>query len=213
MEQMRVIIFGATGNVGYYLVLQALALGHEVTAFSRNAGRLNSLGHRNLKIVEGDVYDSPAVASAILGQDAVICALGAGRKGRVRSEGTYAIIQGMKKAGVRRLIVQSTLGAGDSRKNLNFFWKHIMFGWLLKQAYWDHQAQEAYVRDSGLEWTIVRPGAFTDGPATGRYKHGFLPDDRNISLKISKADVAMFILLQLESDEYLYRTPGLSYAS
>lgn len=208
---MKVIIFGATGNVGQHLVHQGLALGHTITAFTRDKAKLNNVGHKNLKICEGDVLDDKAVEDAIDGQDAVICALGAGRKGNIRSEGTFHIIQAMKKTGVKRLIVQSTLGAGDSRGNLDFFWKYLMFGFLLKDAYQDHQAQEKYVMESGLDWTIVRPGAFTDGDATGQFKHGFSADDRSIKLKISKADIAMFVLSQLKTDQYLHRTPGLSY--
>ncbi|MBC9797063.1 NAD(P)-dependent oxidoreductase [Sinomicrobium weinanense] len=208
---MKIIIFGATGNIGKPLVLQALTLGYSVTAFTRNKEKLNDIKHDHLSVIEGDVLDKNTVEKAIAGHDAVICALGAGRKGTIRSQGTRSIIEGMQKNGVKRLICQSTLGAGNSRGNLNFLWKHIMFGWYLKKAYQDHQLQEKYVMDSELNWTLVRPGAFTDGKATGNFRHGFAPDDKSISLKISKADVAMFLLMQLTSDQYLRKTPGLSY--
>lgn len=208
---MKVVIFGATGNVGQHMVHQGLALGHTITAFTRDKVRLIEAAHKNLKIHEGDILDEKAVKEAIDGQDAVICALGAGRKGTIRSEGTFQIIRAMRETGVKRLIVQSTLGAGDSRNNLDFFWKHIMFGLFLKDAYQDHQTQEKYVMESGLDWTIVRPGAFTDGDATGQFKHGFSPEDKSIKLKISKADIAMFVLSQLKTEQYLHQTPGLSY--
>jgi putative NADH-flavin reductase len=117
----------------------------------------------------------------------------------------------MERRGLRRLVCQTTLGAGDSRPLLNFFWKRIMFGFLLREVYADHEAQEAFVEQSGLDWTIVRPGAFTDGPATGAYKHGFPPTETNLKLKISRADVADFMLRQLTGDSYLRRSPGLSY--
>lgn len=86
-----------------------------------------------------------------------------------------------------------------------------MFGWFLKEAFADHVDQERYVRESDLDWVIVRPAAFTDGPVTGEYKHGFASTDKELTLKISRADVAHFILEQLEDDTYLRRTPGLSY--
>jgi putative NADH-flavin reductase len=86
-----------------------------------------------------------------------------------------------------------------------------MFGWFLKEAFKDHELQEQYVKESNLDWTLVRPGAFTDGKATGNYRHGFSPDDRSTRLKISRADIAMFILMQLNSNEYLRKAPGLSY--
>lgn len=208
---MKLIIFGATGSVGKPLVLQALGLHHHVTAFVRTATSLADFRHPDLRIVEGDVFDSDAVRKAIEGHDAVFCVLGAGRKGEVRAKATRNIIQAMKDLKVNRFICQSTLGAGDSNANLNFFWKHIMFGWFLKPAFLDHQQQEVLVKSSDLDWTIVRPAAFTDGPVTGKFLHGFSPADKSIKLKISRADVAMFLLMQLQSKEYLRKTPGLSY--
>ncbi len=208
---MRIVIFGSTGNIGKPLVLEALALGYIVTAFTRNKKNLKEIKHRNLNVVQGDILDKEAVKKAVKNQDAVICVIGSGRKGTVRSQGTSNIIEGMQSQGVKRLICQSTLGAGDSRDNLNFFWKHIMFGWYLRGAYKDHELQEKYVMESDLNWTLVRPGAFTGGRATGNFRHGFAPDDRTVTLKISKADVAMFLLMQLNTDQYLKKTPGLSY--
>jgi len=117
----------------------------------------------------------------------------------------------MEKAGVSRFICLSTLGVGNSRTNLNFFWKHLMFGLLLRRAYADHVSQENYVKESRLDWTIVRPGAFTDGNRTGVYRHGFPGTDKTIKGKVSRADVADFMLKQLTDRTYLHETPGLSY--
>ena len=117
----------------------------------------------------------------------------------------------MEKAGVRRFICQSTLGVGDSQGNLNFFWKYIMFGLLLRRVFADHVSQENYVKQSHLDWIIARPGAFTDGNRTGEYRHGFPGTDQTTELKISRADVADFTLEQLTDDTYLHKTPGLSY--
>lgn len=207
---MKLIIFGATGTVGRHLVDQALAQGHEVTAFARRPSALKS-DHPKLARQAGDVLDRTAVAEAVAGHDAVLIALGAGRRGGVRAVGTKHVLDAMARRGVRRLVCETTLGSGDSRPLLNFFWKHIMFGLLLRQAYADHEAQEAVIRQSDLDWTIVRPAAFTDGPATGAYKHGFPPTERNLELKISRADVAGFMLRQLIDDGYLRQSPGLSY--
>lgn len=86
-----------------------------------------------------------------------------------------------------------------------------MFGLLLRKAFADHVLQEEYVKQSRLDWTIVRPGAFTDGALTGEYRHGFSATDKGITLKISRADVADFMLKQLVDETYLHATPGLSY--
>ena len=207
---MQVVIFGASGTVGRHLVNRALAEGHQVTAFARRPEVL-AIKHDRLGLHAGDVMDPGQVAQAVVGQDAVIIALGAGLKGQVRSRGTAHIIAAMQNHDVKRLLCLSTLGAGDSRGNLNFFWKRIMFGLLLSRAYADHQVQERLVRQSGLDWTLVRPGAFTDGPPTGQFKYGFPSTERNLALKISRADVAGFMVGQLAGKAFLRHAPGLSY--
>jgi putative NADH-flavin reductase len=209
---MNLLIFGATGSVGCLVVEQAVEKGHMVTAFVRNPEKLH-IKHENLKVVKGDVMDTNSVEKAVQGKEAVVCVLGAGkkRKGTIRSEGTQQIIKAMEKAGIQRFICQSTLGAGDSWENLNFFWKYIMFGFLLRDVFIDHEKQEDYVKQSKLNWTIVRPSAFVDGEQTGNYRHGFSGDDKTSKLKISRADVADFILKQLSDKSYLHKTPGLSY--
>ena len=209
-ERMKVLIFGSTGSIGRELVKQALEQGHAVTAFTRNPANVD-LDHAALTVAQGDVLDPAAVARAVPGHEAVLCSLGAGLQGQVRSEGTRNIIQAMEHADVRRFICQSTLGVGDSRANLNAYWKHIMFGLLLRRAYADHVSQERYVKQSRLDWIIVRPAAFTDGKRTGEYRHGFPGTDKTTTLKISRADVADFMLKQLANDTYLHQTPGLSY--
>ena len=207
---MKLLIFGSTGSIGRHLVEQALAQGHTVTAFTRDPAKLE-INHANLRVAQGDVMDFASVERAVQGQDRVLCSIGAGRKGTIRSEGTRNIVQAMENAGVRRLVCQSTLGVGDSRGNLNFFWKYIMFGFFLRQVYADHVSQENYVKQSHLDWTIVRPAGFTDGDRSGQYRHGFPGTDKTTKLKISRADVADFMLKQLTDDTYLHKTPGLSY--
>lgn len=208
---MELLVVGATGTTGREVVIQALSLGHSVTAFARNPTPLREIRHHNLQLMSGDVMDPLTVEKAVRGKHAVLSTLGAGRKGVVRSEGTRHIIEAMEKNKVRRFICQTTLGAGDSRVHLNFFWKYLMFGMLLREAYRDHEIQEKYIRNSRLDWTIVRPAALTDGPATGKYRHGFSAGEKNLKLKVSRQDVALFMLMQLSSDQYLHRAPGLSY--
>ena len=209
---MKLLIFGATGGTGRQIVEQALEQGHIVTAFARNPAKLN-IKHKNLQVAQGDVMDLTSVEKAVQGQEAVVCVLGAGQKltGNIRSEGTRQIIQAMEKIGIRRFICQSTLGAGDSWDNLNFFWKYIMFGMLLRNVFADHQRQEKVVRQSRLDWTIVRPGAFVDGDRTGNYRHSFPSTDKTSKLKISRADVADFILKLLGDDSSIHQTASVSY--
>ena len=207
---MKIIIFGASGSVGRHLVQQALEKGYELTAFTRNAANITKQ-HSNVRIVEGDVLDANAVEAAVSGQEAVFCVIGAGRNATLRSAGTDQIINAMERTGVNRLICQTSLGVGDSYGTLNFFWKHIMFGLLLRGAFKDHGRQEALVMDSDLDWTIVRPGAFTDGAQTGEYQFGFSANRKGLALKISRADVAHFLLRQLADEHFLKKAVSVCY--
>lgn len=208
---MKLIIFGATGTIGRLVVEQALALGHEVIAFARNPKVLD-VRHERLTMVVGDVTNKVNVSNAIKGSDGVLISLGsASLKSNVRSVGTQNIVDAMQQHQVKRLICQSTLGVGDSRANLNFFWKYLMFGCILSAVYKDHVIQEKIVKDSDLDWTIVHPAAFIDKQLDENYKHGFSSKEKNLKLKISRTDVASFMLKQINSDVYLHQSPGLSY--
>lgn len=205
---LHLTVVGATGSVGRHAVSQALAAGHRVTALTRRPESIEPAD--GLDVCVGDVLDTPVVRAAVAGRDAVIVALGDGRRGAVREAGTRSVVQAMTDMGVRRLVCQSTLGVGDSRANLDLVWRHLMFGLLLRRAYDDHCRQEAVVRASSLDWTILRPAAFTDGPLTGSYRVGFGPGERT-TLKISRADVAHALLRQLTTDDGFGRTVAASY--
>ncbi len=206
---MKLIIFGATGTVGKHLVDQGLDLGHSVTAFTRNPQKITR-HHSQLSIMQGDVLDFDIVKNTVEGHDAVLCTLGAGRKGELRAKGTATIIKAMTELGIDRLICQTTLGCGESWNNLNFFWRRIMFGWFLKQAFIDHENQEEEVSNSNLDWTLVRPSAFTDGELTKQFEMGFSPEEQSLKLKIARADVACFMLAQIDSPKYIRKAVGIS---
>ena len=212
---MKLIVFGATGGTGRQLVEQALAQGHQVTAFLRRPEKLG-LSHANLRLVPGDALDAAAVARVMPGHDAVLCALGAPalKTGTIRSAGTRNIVAAMEKAGVRRLICQTSLGYGDSKAVLKitpFIFRFVIAPLLLRQGFADHARQEDHIKASSLDWVIARPGNLTDAGRTRRYRHGFAADDRTIKGEISRADVADFMLRQLTDNAYLSKTPGLSY--
>lgn len=209
---MKIVIFGATGTIGRLAVTRMIEDGHHVTAFARHPEKL-ALRHENLALHPGDATDREAVFAAVQGQDAAVITVGAGasRKSTVRSQATLNVIQAMQAHGVRRLICQSTLGAHESWSNLNFFWKRIMFGALLAPVFRDHELQESLVRASGLDWTIVRPSAFTDAPVRGALKEAIRPGDRALKLKIPRAEVADFLRRQLIDARYLRRAVGISY--
>jgi putative NADH-flavin reductase len=209
---MKLLVFGSTGGTGRELVKQALAQGHEVTAYARHPAKLGDKKHPSLQVARGDVLDPVAVEQAVAGHDAVLCAIGAGAgRTTLREEGTRNIVRAMEKGGVRRLVCQSAMGVGDSRGNLGFLTKYVIVPVLLRHAFADHERQEAVVQQSALDWTIVRPPHLKDGPHTGTYRHGFPTTDTGIQGKISRADVADFMLKQLTDNTYLHQTPGVSY--
>lgn len=209
---MRIAIFGSTGGTGRELVRLGLESGHAVTAFARDTARLADVRNDRLRVVRGDVLDPPTVLDGVAGQDAVLSAIGAGRaRTALRQDGTANIIRAMERSGVKRLISLSSLGVGDSRSNLSFFVKHLVFPFVLRHVMADHARQERVIKQSDLDWIIVRPGYLTDGPLTGTYLHGFPVTERNLRGQIARADVADFMLNQLEDPQYLHETPELSY--
>ena len=200
---MKLAIFGATGNTGLELVKQALEKGHQVTAFVRDPSRL-SIKHDQLNFVTGDVFDPASVAEAVQNQDVVVCALGARdlKKTTIRATGTTNIIQAMKQHNVQRLLVVTSMGTGDSWDTLSMVNK-FFYATLLKSSREDHEAQETAVKQSGLDWTIIRPSGLTDEPRTGVYEVG-----ENIPAKTSKiarADVADLIVKELEQNALIHK--------
>ncbi len=205
---MKIIIFGSTGGTGRQVVTQALEQGHDVTAFARSPEKIN-LKHKKLQVVQGDVLDLDSVKREIQGKDAVICTIGHPspmNKSMIRANGTKNIICAMNETGVRKIICQSSLGVGDSRNILPFFYKYILL-LLLHRALTDHNVQEEYIKESQLDWVIARPGSLTDGECTGSYKHGITSDIKERAFKISRADTAGFMLKQLSDDAYLHKAP------
>jgi len=206
---MKIVIFGATGKTGIELVKQAIDKGHHVTAFIRNPDRLE-IEDKNITLVTGDVFDPISVSQAIKGQDAVICALGSGSdlsKTTVRTAGTNNIIKSMNDHKIKRFIAVSAMGVGESWKNLSLLNK-FFFAVLLKSSREDHEAQEAAIIASDLEWTIVRPSGLTEKPLTGVYEVG-----ENISAKtsqIARADVADMILKELEQNVLIGKSVTIS---
>ena len=209
---MKLLVFGSTGGTGRELLIQALDQDHKVTAYARDPAKIEDIQHSLLTVVRGDVLDAVTVKSAVAGHEGILVTIGAGpSRTTLREEGTRNIVEAMQSTGVKRLICQSSLGVGDSRTNRPFFTKYIIVGIFLRHAFADHELQEAVVRQSSLDWTIVRPPHLKDGPRTEVYRHGFSTTDKRIKGWISRADVADFMLEQLTDRTYLHETPGLSY--
>lgn len=204
---MKIAIFGATGGTGRALVKQALAAGDSVRALVRNPTDLD-VQHENLTVVPGDVQDVNAVRETIRGTQAVLCSLGntANNPDFIVSKGTAVILDAMRELDVKRIVVVSSMGVGDSRDQVGLLFKIIMKT-VLRKVMQDKERQEKMVKESGLNWTIVRPAGLNSGPKTERYVHGTDPEIQSRS--ISRADVADFVLKQLRYDNYVQQTPAV----
>ena len=209
---MKLTVFGSTGGTGQQVVKQALTQGHELTVLVRDPERLKQK-EENLHVVQGNVLDFALVEQSLQGQEAVICNLGASPadKDSLRAKGTENIIRAMEKTGVRRFVCQSALGVGNSRALLPFHYKYLLVPLMLRNVYADHESQEKLIKKSQLDWVIVRPAILTDGELTGSYEQAVALDNSTVKLKISRADVADFMLKQLTKNTYLHKAPCISY--
>jgi putative NADH-flavin reductase len=211
-QTVEVLIIGATGGTGRQLVEQALTVGHEVTALVRDPEKIRAR-HERLRVVQGDILDFNSLDLAVASQEAVLSSLGTKSVFKpviVFSEGTSNLLRAMTKHGVRRLIYITGIGAGDSRGHGGFFYDKIILPIFLKRIYQDKDKQEELIRKSDRNWTIVRPGFLTNGPPKGNYR--VLTDLTGVTVgRISRGDVAAFMLAQLNSDRYLRQTPLLTY--
>lgn len=209
----RVLIVGASGGTGRQLVARALELGHEVTAFVRDPSKLD-VEHPRLTAIRGDVLDYGSVEAAVRGQDAVLSALGHKRyfvPTRILSEGTRNVLRAMETHGVRRLVCMSSLGIGDSAGRMGLYYTLLVIPFVVPFYFWDKTRQERRIARSSAEWVIVRPGAFTNADRRGAVRHGLRVGSFLRTVRISRADVADFMLSQLTSDAYLRTAVGVCW--
>jgi putative NADH-flavin reductase len=210
--QLKVLILGATGGTGRLIVGQALERGQEVTALVRSPEKANGL--EGAKLIVGDVRDEKMLREALKGQDAVISALGTPaspfRKVTLLSTATRTLVSAMKAEHISRLVCITGIGAGDSARHGGFLFDNVIFPLLLKKVYADKNRQEAIVRDSGLDWVLVRPSVLNDKPSRGSVRAlTDLSDFHGGS--ISRQDVATFVLDQLRTDAWLHRAPLITW--
>ncbi len=206
---MKILVVGAAGKTGEAIVKHALAQGHTVTAFVHDAKEFTGEGAR---VVEGDALDPNAIAGAVMGQDAVLDALGGHTPWKATTMEANAarnVIEAMNRSGVRRLMVISAIGVGGTQDLVPSWYEHLIMPTFLRGAMHDKEAMEPVVEASGLDWTIVRPGHLVDGEPTGKVRV-FEPGSGETAHKITRADVAVFMLAQLEKSSYLRQAVNIA---
>lgn len=204
---MKVLVIGGTRGVGKAVVLAAHFAGHTLTVMARHAAGFAS-SVSGVRMMMGDAADATDVDRATAGQDAVVWTVGVGpsrRPVQVFSRGTQFLLAAMARHHVRRLICVTGIGAGDSKGHGGFLYDRILRPVFMKSIYEDKDRQEAQIRDSALDWTIVRPAALTNGPATGLYQT-LTSMHESRARRLSRADVAEFIVANLAAPEYVRQT-------
>ena len=208
---MRALIIGASKGIGLETTRQALDAGHHVRALARSAAAI-AISNPNLENIRGDALKTKDVEAALIGVDVVIQTLGVGlgdlfRPVHLFSDATRVLIAAMRGRGVKRLICVTGFGAGDSRASISCL-QRLPFQIVFGRAYGDKSLQERLIQESGLDWTIARPGVLTGGPPIGRYKILSDPSKWRNGI-ISRADVAEFLVRQIEDRTYIRQAPVL----
>ncbi len=201
LAPMNVIVIGAAGKSGRLVVAHAVAAGHVVTAFVRNAASFQPSD--GVRVVAGNATDRAALADAMAGQDAVVDTIGGKtpwRRTTLEADVASALIDAMRQASVRRLIVTSAIGVGDSVAQSGFFLRHVVLPTFLRGSTRDKAAMEQLVRDSGLAYVLVRPAVLTDAAPTGNVR---VFTGTEVAGKITRADLAQFLVEQLQADDHL----------
>jgi putative NADH-flavin reductase len=202
---MKLVIFGASGQTGRLLTEQALQEGHEVTAFVRREGAM-TLDHPNLKVVTGHLNDTVKLKEAVAGADACFSTLGGNSLTKPSpwfNEGIDLIVRVMEQEGVNRFIYLSSIGAGESRLFMGPVMRFIICGLILRVPLAGHSTNEERLMKSRLQWTLVRPGSLTNGEKTGKLRQGSDFIKLSGNPKISRADVAAFMLGQASDKSYI----------
>jgi putative NADH-flavin reductase len=209
---MKILIFGASGRTGQEIVKQALEKEHLVSAFVRTPSKLQTT-HRNLKVIQGDVTNYSIVEQAVKGHDAVFSALGAASPFKYDQsvvDGLSNIIKAMEVNGVSRFVYMSFVGVKESRHQAGFVIKYIAPK-ILSTEVAGHEARESLIKQSKLNWTIVHPPTLTNGKHIGQFRSGEEISSRGFTVTISRADVADFMLSQLNNNTFLRKAPIVMY--
>ena len=210
---MKILVIGGSSGTGLACVREALARGHDVRMFSRSASE-TGLSHERLDKLDGDALVAADVARALEGVDVVLQTLGVPLDPKLVtgpitlfSKATRVMLPAMRTANVGRLVALTGFGAGDSASAVSA-WQRPGFNLVFGRAYADKGEQERMIEDSGLTWTIARPGVLRNGPKTGDYKVLLDPGRWRNGL-IRRSDVADFMVTAATSNGYAGKAPVL----
>jgi putative NADH-flavin reductase len=203
---MKILVVGASQGTGALCVKAALAKGHSVTAFARTPAKLD-VTHPALRKLAGDFHDETSVRGAVAGHDAVIVCASPTSLSAIKdkpdyfSRGTKYCIDAMRESGVKRLVILTAHGVGESQPAASWFQRTFLIGRLLKGFFLDHDVQERLTRESGLDYVIARPLRLTNGPAKGKYVR--TTELVSMPSTTSRADLADFLVEACETTQWV----------
>lgn len=212
---MNVLLLGATGFSGQAVLQELLKTNHQITVLTRDKKRLPPLPD-SITILEGNVREATTLSKALEGQEAVLHCLGIGGKGNGNpnnflSQTTQLLVQLMQEQGVKRLIVMSNIGAGDSAHYHPWFFRKLILPYFLpwlQAIIEDKNRLEPLVQQSSLDWTLVRLPNIVDKPAKG-YIHT-TTTGQGLKLSITNQDTAQFLVQQLQHEQFIHQAPAIS---
>jgi putative NADH-flavin reductase len=200
---MKLFVLGATGRTGTEIVRQALAAGHEVTAFVRDRGKL-TVRDPGLSVRVGDVKNTLDLRESLPGHDAVLTALGSNKAGdELIKASTTALVQAMRQSGVQRVVMLSSIAAAPTYRARGLM---RLLGFLMRGMVADKASGESVLRRSGLDWTIVYATSLRDGPKTASYRVSTV-ETVPPSANAVRADVADFMLKQATDPAFVRQSP------
>jgi putative NADH-flavin reductase len=207
---MRLFLVGGSGRTGRLFLPLALQAGHAVTALARRPASV-TLAHERLRVLQGDVGRPETLAGQLSGHHAVLAILSPpSMSGLVDTftVGATTLCRAMQSEGVRRLLFV-TSGAVEDDPELAWLFRFVIKPLLMRKVYADAARAEEIVRSSALDWTLVRPARLTDGPPTGTYRVSprGLPPGGSV---LSRADLAHFLLAEVDHPQHLHGTPTLA---
>ena len=216
---MKILILGITGRTGKLVAEEAIKRGHKVVGIARDAGRVTV---KDAEIAEGTPYDFETLRKAMIGCDAVISTLSllpqsGGLLGKIKtpldllSVSTTNAVKAMKEKNIKRIVVMTALGVGDSAREIPSFFSFLLKLSNIKYSYIDHDAQEKVLENSNLDWTVVRPVMLTDKNDNLSILFN-LKGEGKINSAISRNAVAHFMLDCVEKKQFIKQKPGISNA-
>lgn len=209
---MKLLIIGGSRGVGRSMLECAVRRGFDVTVLARFPEKIEA-DESKVTILKGDVLNKEDLASAVHGQEAVCSCIGVAitfKPVSLFSRAAENIVEVMENNTEQKFVAVTGIGAGDSKGHGGFLYDKIFKPIFLSTIYQDKDREEEIIRSSALDWLIVRPAGLTNGTQTGKYR---VIDnlDGIVAKRISRMDVADFILNQIEEPSQFGKAVLLTY--